>query len=499
MTCDDVRDNLSAYLDGELARPEAAAVESHLAGCESCRAELASLRSLTETLHALPRRPAPAEVEREVVGQLERDALLAPRELPKKRRFVLPIFGGAALAAAALVAVAVHVHLASQEPTESKPALTLSEDGWAGDRASARDGEANRYIAGAPGSGEALKKQDGEHSAVAEAPAVEPDMKLAGARREVAAPAFETEDKDVVTIIEPPLEPIEPPQVLELKLAAGDAAVERDRIVRLAAALDIREVHAAKLALGAEIGGGAIPKDEKTRGSEEGRLRKTDEGAPAPAAPDGGRVREALNRVVQNARTDDEYETAIGRLLGILEQSEARAAAAPVIVLAVPEDKLGPFVAQLAAGQGDREGVQVMSLRRSNRDALAYGMAKGGATAAPENADALDEFMRELDKAAAEDAERERMAKEEVGRAGEGGPAGGKTRAGGESADARKSEAPAAPAVTSEIDRAKKNITAPVPSAVTRTLREMEKNAPAAPRVVYLQILLTPPASAGAK
>ena len=44
MNCDQVREKLIDLVYGELAGPEAAAVEEHLRGCAACRAELARLR-----------------------------------------------------------------------------------------------------------------------------------------------------------------------------------------------------------------------------------------------------------------------------------------------------------------------------------------------------------------------------------------------------------------------------------------------------------------------
>ena len=49
-----MRDNLSAYVDGELTAAIREDVESHLEGCAECRAELASLRSLVSLLHQVP-------------------------------------------------------------------------------------------------------------------------------------------------------------------------------------------------------------------------------------------------------------------------------------------------------------------------------------------------------------------------------------------------------------------------------------------------------------
>lgn len=53
------RQELSAYLDNELASPRIEALEAHLASCPTCHAELAALRNLKSQLAALPESPAP--------------------------------------------------------------------------------------------------------------------------------------------------------------------------------------------------------------------------------------------------------------------------------------------------------------------------------------------------------------------------------------------------------------------------------------------------------
>lgn len=50
---------LSAYIDGEVTREESARVEHHIAACQSCSNELASLRWTVELLHAVPAIPVP--------------------------------------------------------------------------------------------------------------------------------------------------------------------------------------------------------------------------------------------------------------------------------------------------------------------------------------------------------------------------------------------------------------------------------------------------------
>jgi anti-sigma factor RsiW len=50
MNCNEILENLSAYQDGELGPAEAAAVDAHLASCESCRRRLADYEKVWELL-----------------------------------------------------------------------------------------------------------------------------------------------------------------------------------------------------------------------------------------------------------------------------------------------------------------------------------------------------------------------------------------------------------------------------------------------------------------
>lgn len=54
-------DQLSEYLDGDLATSEVTALERHLEGCESCRAALTELRQVVERARALPVIPSPTD------------------------------------------------------------------------------------------------------------------------------------------------------------------------------------------------------------------------------------------------------------------------------------------------------------------------------------------------------------------------------------------------------------------------------------------------------
>jgi hypothetical protein len=59
MTCDDVRESLSALLDEALTPDERRAVEAHLEGCAECRRELERLRQTVTLLHRVSPAHAP--------------------------------------------------------------------------------------------------------------------------------------------------------------------------------------------------------------------------------------------------------------------------------------------------------------------------------------------------------------------------------------------------------------------------------------------------------
>jgi anti-sigma factor RsiW len=59
MTCRQIENELSAYLDGELAASRHAEVQAHLGGCERCRQRLAELERLSDGVARLPQLEPP--------------------------------------------------------------------------------------------------------------------------------------------------------------------------------------------------------------------------------------------------------------------------------------------------------------------------------------------------------------------------------------------------------------------------------------------------------
>lgn len=82
MACEAVRDNLSAYLDGELTAAEAAAVRDHVEACAECR-ELPWRNCATvDLLGGLGCCEAPAHLAEDVQQEIERRLLLAELSVP---------------------------------------------------------------------------------------------------------------------------------------------------------------------------------------------------------------------------------------------------------------------------------------------------------------------------------------------------------------------------------------------------------------------------------
>lgn len=87
------KENLSAYLDGELPATERSLVEAHLAGCPDCRAVLGQLNSVSSLVKKHVMEPVPAALEKKVLGGAGKTA----------RPWFKPVLALSAAAAAVLV------------------------------------------------------------------------------------------------------------------------------------------------------------------------------------------------------------------------------------------------------------------------------------------------------------------------------------------------------------------------------------------------------------
>ena len=71
MDCAAIIERLSEYIDGTLDVQTRTAVEKHIAVCENCKQELASLRSVVEELGALDLVKPPADFLEKIHERLE--------------------------------------------------------------------------------------------------------------------------------------------------------------------------------------------------------------------------------------------------------------------------------------------------------------------------------------------------------------------------------------------------------------------------------------------
>jgi anti-sigma factor RsiW len=94
--CLEVRDSLSAWLDGELAPEVRALVDRHLPGCADCRRELAQLEALEDVLGALPVK-VPVGLPDKVLSRLRRPRRQWWQSLALAASLILGIFLGGAL------------------------------------------------------------------------------------------------------------------------------------------------------------------------------------------------------------------------------------------------------------------------------------------------------------------------------------------------------------------------------------------------------------------
>lgn len=78
MTCRELFERLSEYVDGELSQELCEEIRRHMEGCEPCVAFAKTLKTTAEMCRRLPSRPIPADVAAEL------RALLASH-LPKPK------------------------------------------------------------------------------------------------------------------------------------------------------------------------------------------------------------------------------------------------------------------------------------------------------------------------------------------------------------------------------------------------------------------------------
>jgi len=171
--CVGIRNELSAYIDGELTPDEAERVRSHLAQCPACREEEEALRRVAAAVGELPSLAAPPGLRQ---ATLERVRAERPRRTARRLRLLWPA------AAAILIALALTMYssLGRRSRSESArylekaaPRQTIREAPVAGP-ATPTPGEALRRRATAlPAGGEAAELRGDRAVALEEGPGPE--------------------------------------------------------------------------------------------------------------------------------------------------------------------------------------------------------------------------------------------------------------------------------------------------------------------------------------
>lgn len=95
--CEEVREQLSAWLDGELAIEEHAQVAAHLNSCAACRRELAQLTALNTALAQLAA-PVPSGLAERVLARVQPSRRYWWQNLALAASLVMGIVLGGALA-----------------------------------------------------------------------------------------------------------------------------------------------------------------------------------------------------------------------------------------------------------------------------------------------------------------------------------------------------------------------------------------------------------------
>lgn len=136
MECSEIREIISAYVDGEALPEEARRVEEHLGGCAECRTAEKGMRALGVAV-ARTEGVVPTDFRENLFARLEKEDLL-----PKRRSIFVYALRWAAVPLAAAAALALFV-LSSREPVRdlSPTALRPSQVSSTGEQLSPEDRE----------------------------------------------------------------------------------------------------------------------------------------------------------------------------------------------------------------------------------------------------------------------------------------------------------------------------------------------------------------------
>ncbi len=114
MTCEQCKDNLTAFIEGDLAPPDEQALREHLGTCPGCARALSEMRALVATLRRLPEVEPPAGL-RESLRDIPRRGEAASPAWWQRSRTVFTAVAGAA-AAALIIGAGLHFYQGESGP-----------------------------------------------------------------------------------------------------------------------------------------------------------------------------------------------------------------------------------------------------------------------------------------------------------------------------------------------------------------------------------------------
>ena len=141
-TCSKYRDDLSAYIDGELTWDEREAIEEHIASCPACASELAALKHTQELCQQIEDVPTPSDLTSSIMTKVREQR---NQQIHQRRRWYYPLGAVAAVLLVFMVGIQVlPVQLGWQHLTQGLPgmgSMDMPQDDLAWDPAPAPEGE----------------------------------------------------------------------------------------------------------------------------------------------------------------------------------------------------------------------------------------------------------------------------------------------------------------------------------------------------------------------
>jgi hypothetical protein len=375
MECRDIRDRLSAYLEGDLLNTEDALVRDHLAACVVCRREAEGLRRTLAALHQLEETPAPETLAEDVRREVRRKKT----ESASRRRRAWAGLGwawGVPVQAAAMVTVVSLALYLTRNPAHApeRGSVTVAQRESTSLRGQPPEKPPEKPP-GKPGGGadsrELATGADRVAPGLSPGKVVEEPAKERQERKKAPADVFGTAKKKVPPKAEAPVPESVPPAEEAVSLLKKEKAQEE--VVSTAPAAKaaapappvavgegVREEGQERRAAGKSV----QPVPEKDLRDEGTRLPPVASTSPAPAAAPASAaepVREWVVKAVDLPAAAERLRTALADLGGEVLEDDGR-----TIVARLPGTRMGRLEEILAEG-GETERKPARSLSGSAR------------------------------------------------------------------------------------------------------------------------------------